>query len=229
MSAIRKILLIAGLALLCASAGAQSPLTLDKSRERRGGGSAKAKPGTEKMIFTKVEMDPNSVSYKDYKDETLDELDKTMQEREWGSEDTAWARAQKLDTRQAYEKFISMYPYGKYVAEANCKLIDARVNETLSNAHQSLPNIKHIETDEPTFESTVEVTNHTGLPLTVYYSGIDKKSVLIPPDGKSTVILENGDYKLAASVPPQSIRPFAGQTAFVGGRYEIGFWIVPSH
>ena len=74
--------------------------------------------------------------------------------------------------------------------------------------------------------SEIVIDNNTDYALTVYYSGTSFKSILIPIGGKATFTVENGDYKIAASVPPAYIRPYAGKTEFVGGRYEIGFWVV---
>ena len=184
------------------------------------------KPGTETIIMTPRKDTPKSASYKEYSDKDFDDLEKVMQEREWGSEDTAWKRAKELNTRQSYERYMAIYPNGAHIAEATCLLIDAKINETLNNAHNDLPNIKRVEPDDDTPISTVAVKNNTIYSLTVYWSGKNTKSTVIPPDGMATIVVENGDYKIAASVPPNNIRPFAGETYFAGGRYEMGFWVV---
>ena len=164
--------------------------------------------------------------YKGYVDESLDEFNKNMREKDWGSEDTAWRRACDLDNSKAYERYMAMYPYGAHVPEASECLIRTKVDETLANAHANLPEIIRTEANDDSAETTLVIKNNTGMTLTVFCSGIQKKSVQIPPDGKGAIKVINGQYKLAASVPPAYIRPYAGQTSFMGGVYEVGFWVV---
>lgn len=221
------------IALVCFAAGAQTPSAASRYHEKGSGIKPKSiTSGTiDKMIGGKVDAPDPSIpyGYKGYNDERLDELDKQMKERQWQSEDTAWKRACELDTRLSYETYITRYPQGAHVAEANNKVIEKKVDETLANAHDNLPNIKYIEPDEFSPTSTLSIKNNTGYPLTVYCSGSDKKSVIIPVDATRDVTVTNGDYKIAASVPPGYIRPFAGQTTFYGGTYEIGFWVVTTY
>ena len=186
------------------------------------------KHGADMILMTPKAGTPNSAAYKGYSDNDLDEFKKEMQERMWGSEDTAWERARELDTRQSYERYMAIYPNGAHIAEATCLLIDAKINETLNNAHDALPDIKRVEPDDNTLTSTVAVKNNTIYHLTLYWSVRDIESTVIPPDGTALITVENGDYKIAASVPPSHIKPFAGKTTFVGGRYEMGFWVVPT-
>lgn len=224
---VKKILtIILGLALTCSAASAQTTITVPKQREKYSG-SISGKARMEEMITPKVDAKMEIPgSYKDFKDENFDELDQSMKEREWTSEDTAWKRACQIDTRKSYERYISMYPQGAHIADASCRLVDKKVDETLANAHEKLPNIKLVEPDETSPTSILVIKNNTGYPLSVYCSGSDSKSIVIPVDGKREVTLYNGEYKLAATVPPAYIHPFAGQTEFYGGRYEIGFWVV---
>lgn len=224
---IRKIfVLFIGMALMAGNASAQT-INVPKQREKFSGSiSGKAKMDVEMIspkVDAKMEMPKN---FKDYNDDKFNELDQSMKEREWTSEDTAWKRACEIDTKNSYERYISMYPHGAHIADASGRLIDKKVDETLANAHDKLPNIKHVEPDEFSPTSTLVIKNNTGYPLTVLCSGSDKKNVIIPVDGKREVTLYNGEYKIAASVPPAYIHPFAGQTEFYGGRYEVGFWVV---
>ena len=224
---LKEVLICAALMLYGIGASAQSSLHLDRSQERRG--SSKLKTGTESMILLpQKDADSPALKFKDYKDDSFEALDSEMKERQLMDEDEAWKRACELDSCESYETFIARFPGGKHVAEASCRLIDVKVEETLRDAHEDLPNIKHTEPAEPTLTSTVIITNNTGLPLTVYCSGTDRRSVTIPEGGRITLTIGNGDYKIAASVPPKYIRPFAGKTTFVGGTYEIGFWVVRS-
>lgn len=220
------------LMLVCFAAAAQTPYASSRYHEKGTGLKPKSiTSGTiEKMAGSAVDVNPAlPYGYKDYNDEKFDELDRQMKERQWQTEEGAWKRACELDTRLSYETYITRFPQGAHVAEANSRMIARKVDETLENAHEKLPNIKCLEPDENSPTTTLVIKNNTGYPLTVYCSGSDKKSVVIPVDGTREVTFTNGDYKIAASVPPAYIRPFAGQSSFYGGRYEIGFWVVTSY
>lgn len=217
-----KFFLASTLMLWSIGAGAQS---FERSKDRFIGSSGKAE--LEKMLTPRrAEESGVPSNYKSYTDNTLQDLERQMKEREWGSEDTAWNRACEINSSQAYERYMAIYPTGAHIADASRKLVDARVAETLNNAHNELPDIMRVEPDDDSPTSTILIKNNTGLTLTVYYSGSVSKSLVIPPDGMNFITLENGPYKLAATVPPAHIKPYAGKTELRGGRYEIGFWIV---
>lgn len=211
--------------ILCTLLNAQTGIPSDRSRDRNLGISRKGGMGL--MLPPKADAPAGVPSgCKGYSDDNLEELEKKMKERDWISEDTAWERACQENTRQSYEKYCAMYPNGAHIVPATVMLINAKVEETLANAHNELPNIKHVEIDDDSLTSTVLIENNTGYPLTIYCSGNETTSFTIPADGQRTVTLNNGQYKLAAYVPPSYIKPYAGQTGFAGGKYEIGFWVV---
>lgn len=215
--------LMVGLILISSTGLAQS----FNERPKQRLGKHAIVSGLETLSVPKSAND-NSIpsGYKGYVDETLDEFNKNMREKDWGREDTAWLRACDIDNSKAYERYMAMYPYGVHVPEASEALVRTKVDETLANAHSNLPQIVRTEENDDSPETTLVIQNNTGLNLSVYCSGIDKKTVVIPPDGKGTITVVNGQYKLAASVPPSYIRPYAGQTTFQGGVYEVGFWVV---
>ena len=212
--------------LLCTAfiAGAQTPLPL--SRERRGGSGSRGSHGLERMTDPNSGMQMPPMEYQNYSDEKFNELDKTMKERSWNSEDTAWERARIEDTHDSYQRYIAMYPNGAHRPDATKRMIDIDVNNIFNNAHNKMPGIKRVEEDNTSLTSTITVINSTGYPLTVMYSGPDSKSIVIGPDGFGTVTIVNGDYRIGASVPPPFIRPFAGTAGFSGGRYEVEFFVV---
>ena len=172
--------------------------------------------------------DRNSVqmNYKAYEDESVEDFSKSMEERDWGSEDTAWARACKDNTRESYQRYSAIYPYGSHIAEAVSRLTDIRVNDIFSGQHESFPEINCIAADDDSPTSTITIYNHTSYQMTVMFSGTEAKSVLILPDSSNTVTVRNGNYRIAASVPSSRVRPFAGSSGFNGGNYETGFYIV---
>ena len=226
MRAVRLFALFLGLILVSSTVFAQS--SVENPRKRLGVRSSVS--GLETLSIPKSA--PNTAvpsGYKNYEDESLDEFNSEMKEKAWGSEDTAWQRACDLNNSKAYERYLAIYPYGAHAPEATEYLVRTKVDETLANAHTNLPEIKRTEEDDSSPETTLIIQNNTGLILTVYCSGIDNKQVVILPDKKGVIKFLNGQYKLAASVPPSHIRPYAGQTYFQGGTYEVGFWVVTQY
>lgn len=225
MSIQKLIIFLASLLILATGASAQSTIPLRKQGESFSGRAAKSERS--KMIGTIMDSKSLPVEYKSYSDEKLKELDERMKEREWNNEDTAWERARTLNTKDAYLKYIGMYPYGAHRGQADERLIEINVNDIMNGAHGSLPGMKQVEIEENSPTSTIIIENFTGYPLTVLYSGPEGRSVTISPGSKVAVTINNGYYRIAATVPPTTVRPFAGTENFSGGRYEVGFHIVP--
>ena len=179
------------------------------------------------MIGSKIDVNSIPQGYGRYSDEKLEELEKQMKEREWSSEETAWGRAVALDSKQAYERYMAMYPYGPHVSEANDRLIELRINDVMNSSHGSLPSMDRVYEDDDSPTSTIVIENDTGYPLTVMYSGAEAREITINPGCRGMVTLKNGYYKIAAAVPAGNIKPFAGKQELQGGRYETGFIIAP--
>lgn len=215
--------LILGLTLLSLSVSAQS-FKLPYSSERGLKGGSKSE--RELMLGNTIDMNTIPMDYSKFNDEKYGEMEDEMNERKWQSEDTAWERASEVDTKEAYQRYMAIYPNGQHRGEAYRRFIDRQVNDIMSNAHEELPGIERTAPDDDSPTSTIIVENNTAYVLTVYYSGIDSKSILINPGGRSAVTLTNGPYKIAASVPPAHIRPYAGTTQLSGGQYKTGYWVV---
>lgn len=216
--------------LLCISflSFAQTSVPFGKQGERRSGSVSLGSSPKELIITPKVDMKSLPVEYEKFSDARLEELEREMSERSWGSEDTAWERACVLNTRDAYMKYVAMYPNGEHRPEANKRIIDIEVEDILNHEHEELPGITRVEEDDDSPTSTIVIKNNTQYRLTVMYSGSESKSIAIAPGGRGTLTVKNGRYNIAASVPPAHIRPYAGSTTLEGGRYETGYWVVTS-
>lgn len=208
------------------AAFAQSNIPRDMPKEMYIGSSGKS--GKEAILIIPKEDNSIPNSYRNFTDDNLDEFDRKMKERAWERDDTAWERATTINTVESYKRYTVQFPAGAHIAEAKCRLVDVSIDEMLHDAHNRLPDIECDEPDDNSPTSTLEIKNNTGLALTVYYSNgfSDRNSVLIYPDCTASITIENGDYKLAATVPPKHIHPYAGQTSFSGGHYKIAFYIV---
>lgn len=218
----RFLSIILCMALFCIGAIAQT------GTQKKGTDTGKSRlnvgHGKETVISPKVDFKSLPIQYGKTPDSKLKELDRRMTERTWGSEDTAWGRACFLDTREAYQKYIAMYPNGLHRPDATKKLIDMDVNDVFNSNPDELPKMTHVsQEDTPT--STLVVENVTGYVLTVMYSGTESKSVQISPRSKASFSLKNGSYRIAASVPAPDVKSYAGSQTFTGGRYEVGYCI----
>lgn len=228
MRRILSILILLTAFILTAGAQSYTGKARDKSVIGTTGTSGMTAPMAPKgMIGKSISNEPAlPAGYGKYKDEGLQDLSRAMEERDWGSEDTAWERAKTLDSIDAYKKYLARYPYGQHVGEANNRIIDIRVSDALNGDHNDLPEMARTVSEDDSPTSTIVVENVTRFPLTVMYSGIESKSITIPAGSKSSVTLKNGHYRIAASVPVSYVFPFAGSQDFSGGRYETGFCIV---
>lgn len=217
------LILLLGAQLL---ADAQSSVSLGRESKGRLGIPAPVSGSVERPVGTTINADSRPIEHGTYTDEKLEQLEKEMEARDWGSEGTAWERARKADTKAAYERYVAMYPNGAHRPQASQRLVDLSVNDIFNGDHGNLPKMDCVAPDEDSPTSTITVENATRYPLTVMYSGPESKSTVIPPGAKSTVTLPNGRYRIAASVPDAFVRPFAGSETFSGGRYETGYVIV---
>lgn len=217
------------LAAACLSLGASAQSV---TFERRGDGYKGSTKGSgtgvlgKPMAPPKLDADAGVINNGRYTDEGLNQLEKQMEERDWGSEDTAWERARTADTAEAYQRYIAIFPNGAHRPEATQRLIDKNVDNAFTSSHSGLPKMKWVAPDEDSPTSTITIHNETGMLLTVLYSGSESKSIDIPPGRSGTVTVPNGRFRIAASVPPAYVRPFAGTETFHGGSYEVSFYIV---
>lgn len=221
----KRFLLIILFVCIAIGSYAQSSIPMKREGGTKYVGSS-SKKDLELLLKPKNDENSRPVEYQKYQDEKDKEMEQKMAEREWNNEDSAWKRASSLDTKEAYQRYVAMYPHGVHRPDASQRLIDLSVNDIMENEHGSLPQMVCVESDDDSPTSTIVMENRTPYVLTVMYSGPESKSVAISPGTKGTVIIQNGRYRIAASVPVHSVRPFAGSEMFAGGRYETGYIIV---
>lgn len=229
MSLRRFISAVFALMLIQMGASAQTVIEFNKGETIRRGRAEKSvfNRGTTGIMEKTIEFKDLPIDVNRLPDDArMKEIEKEFQDRQWLNEETAWNEASKTNTKEAYEKYIAIYPNGAHRPEATAMLIQMRVADAFTSAHESLPPINHVYVDDDSPVSTIVVENATGMPLTVMYSGVDAKSIVIEPDGKGVVTVSNGFYNIAADVPSPSVTAFAGNEVFRGGRYEVTFYIV---
>lgn len=142
----------------------------------------------------------------------------------WGTERSAWKYVSELNTIEGYEEYEKNYPNGRHYAEAEKRAVSMRVDNVFTGQHESLPSMTRTSYGTGA-KSHVSVTNSTEYTLTIYYSGIDGKRMIIPPHKSQSLDLANGTYRIAASVNTTHVRSYAGTETLRGGNYDINYYI----
>lgn len=143
---------------------------------------------------------------------------------EWNTDSKAWKQASSSDTVSSYDKYLSMYPHGKYAREAEKRIVDIGIARTDSEEHGSLPQMDRVSTGNGP-KSLVNVSNSTSYTLTLLYSGADSKRLVIAPHKSASISLHNGTYKVAAFVSASNVRRYAGTEQLLGGDYSVSYYI----
>jgi hypothetical protein len=142
------------------------------------------------------------------------------EEKKWENESDAWNLALK---NYDWEKYLSLYPNGVHAKEAEKRIVDG----IMSNGNYSkLPPMQKISNgynNEPTTQ--ISISNNTSYKLTIYYSGVDSKRVILLPHQSSTVELTNGEYRIAAVVDASNVSKYAGYESLSGGNYSSTYYI----
>lgn len=170
-----------------------------------------------------------SVPSDDYRD-SQDKKDAA--DSRWSTDNSAWATASSVNSITSYQKYLDLYPYGKYKSMAESKLIDLQVDATFAGEHGYLP-----EMDKTSYgggsTSTISVYNNTSYTLNLLYSGKESKKLVLAPNTRGSLRLKNGTYRIAASVSASNVQRYAGSETLNGGGYEVEYYIststVPSY
>ncbi|MFC2097937.1 hypothetical protein ACFLSI_06355, partial [Bacteroidota bacterium] len=139
---------------------------------------------------------------------------------------TEWNKAIEENTPEAYTQFINKFPNSSYTLIAKKKIIDLEVDAIFEGDHGILPPMS--KTSDRYIRSTVndiEVFNNTSYTLTVRYSGIESKKVVLLPQQKQKFTLKIGNYRVAASVNADNVTNYAGEENLEGGSYSSQFYI----
>lgn len=159
----------------------------------------------------------------DYHKDSSDKISKLVA-LEWNTDSKAWKQASSANTMSSYDKYLSLYPRGKYAKEAEKRIVDIGIAKTYSGEHGSLPQMDRVRPGKGP-KSQIRVNNDTGYTLTLLYSGTDSKRLVISPQGSETISLYNGAYKVAAFVSASNVRSYAGSEQLLGGEYSVSYYI----
>jgi hypothetical protein len=145
----------------------------------------------------------------------------------WNTEPKAWSEARNRNTATAYKKYLDLYPYGANAQRAKKLIIDREVDAIFGSSYGKLPAMEKRSYGYGNY-STIHIYNNTSYTLTIRYSGTDSKQVSILPRQRQTVSLQNGSYRIAASVDAANVKNFAGTETLSGGIYDIQYYITTS-
>ena len=151
----------------------------------------------------------------------------TIENLAWNTEPKAWKQATSENSLSAYKKYKSLYPNGAHIGTCEKRIIDMEVAIIYAGDHGTLP-----EMDRTGYgggsTSSITVTNSTSYVLTLLYSGVDSKRLVLSPGKTSTIRLKNGSYRVAASVSASNVRNYAGSEQLQGGNYSVDYYISTS-
>jgi hypothetical protein len=143
----------------------------------------------------------------------------------WNTESKAWNEATRIDEIYAYEKYLKLYHYGSHFSRAKKKIIDKEVDNIFGSDHGSLPSMDKTSYSYGDSYSIISIYNNTAYTLTLRYSGNDSQSISIPSRSSRSLTLQNGNYRIAASVSASNVRNFAGTENLTGGSYDVEYYI----
>lgn len=138
-----------------------------------------------------------------------------------------WNRAKRINTIKSYKDYISKYPFGNYLDQAEKAIIDLEVSIIMSGKHGTLPAPQRTQGSEYSVSTStgIRISNNTKYTLTVYYSGASSNKIVLYPGSKQTVTLAPGRYSVAAKANDPSVIPFAGTYKLEAGEYNESFYI----
>lgn len=131
----------------------------------------------------------------------------------------------RMDTAEAYEKYLTLCPQSPQAAQAKKRLIDLQVAEIAAGKHGDLPASTPVASHRRGSKASLAVKNDTSYPITVLYSGPDSQKLEIPARTTRSLSLKVGNYRVAVTTTQPGVHPFYGESKLTAGEYEETFYI----
>lgn len=147
----------------------------------------------------------------------------SIEERNWKTDSNAWNRAVELNSIDAYKKYVNQYPYGYKVDKGKKNIIDMEVDNIFSKDYGTMPELNKISEGNGK-TSHISIYNNTRHTLTIWYSGPNSRLLVIKSRSRSEIQLENGKYRIGASVD-SGAKKYARIQSLTGGYYDIEYYI----
>lgn len=183
----------------------------------------------EKYKHTYIEKAISTLnSLREHQRKKQEEEEIKKEKKAWNSDAGAWETAQKQNTVFAYRKYISLYPRGKHVKEAEKRSIDVEVSDIFASGDYSiLPPLDKMSYGTSS-SSRITISNDTQYVLTLLYSGRESKRIVIAPRKTESIRVKSGRYRIVASVGALNVRNFARTENLTGGEYKVSYYIQSS-
>lgn len=123
------------------------------------------------------------------------------------------------------KRFLRYYPTGNYAEDAQERLIELTVSDVFDNQHGSLPKAQSMGGKYGT-ESSITIKNDTQYGLNIYYSGPTHTMFYLAAGSSKSLILPNGEYRIAVKADGGNVSDYAGLDLYEGGRYSFTLYIV---
>ncbi len=136
-----------------------------------------------------------------------------------------WQTAKNSKSIQVLKDFLEKHPASRFAAKAEARIIDLEVNKIFAGKHGALPPAQKVSGAGSGVKNTMEIENGTAYTLTVRFSGVRSRKLVLAPKATGSVVLASGQYRVAASVNASNVIPFAGEQMLSGGRYANMFYI----
>lgn len=136
---------------------------------------------------------------------------------------------EKINTKEAYNRFILQTTNPKAQEKARQKIIDLEVAEIAKGNHTSLPEQhgKLIRSNRSGY-CEIEIQNDTAYTLTVMYSGPQSEKTIVPAKGKRHIRIKAGNYSIAVTTQQPNVVPFYGIKHLSSGKYQTSYYISSS-
>jgi hypothetical protein len=137
-----------------------------------------------------------------------------------------WETAKNGKSIKVLKDYLQNNPNSEHISEAETLIIDLEVDAIFKGDHGKLPPMdKDNQGSDYSHENNISIYNNTSFTLTLRYSGSESKKVVLSPQGRKSIILENGAYRVAASVNASNISNYAGKENLIGGKYTSEYYI----
>jgi len=141
-------------------------------------------------------------------------------------EENDWEKAFTLNSIKLLSDCIKKYPYSYNIDDAEKKIIDLEVDKIFKGDYGQLPPMsKNNYNYSASSTNSISIYNRTKYTLTVRYSGVESKKIVLIPGERTTISLKFGNYRIAASVNAANVRNYAGSEYLSSGEYSSEFYI----
>lgn len=146
-----------------------------------------------------------------------------LEELKASAKKEAYAEATSENSAKKWKEFLELYPDFEKKEQIKDRIIGLEVDDIFSGKYEDIP--KAVRSGNVnTITSSVSIKNDTPYTLTVLYSGVENKRMVITSGQSELVKLKSGNYRVTASVSSANVTNYAGKE-LLQGSYSSSFYI----